>query len=336
LFGAASLARRTPEEMARAREWFEESIRQDQRNAYAFSGLSKYYSLAEIYRYQTGARDYQAAGLALAFARRAIELEPNLADGYSARSILTRRSFAPNSVVESDCLRAMELEPGAAEGLAWCAPLLRLQGEDDQGLRAAHRAIAMDPQSPGRRVTLALIALATGDHAVAATQARMAWQLEHQMMLPRALEAWALLLSGNAAECTTRELGPHEVIRATCLQEMGLAEQASAIVDSVRQALETRTLADSVYTEVNPMGDLAVHYAWMGDSSESLRWLERVYNLSPMGMDQKILASDLFDRVREDDEFSEGLSRIQSGIWERVQAAAETAYQGQFRRRDRP
>jgi tRNA A-37 threonylcarbamoyl transferase component Bud32/tetratricopeptide (TPR) repeat protein/TolB-like protein len=333
LVGANLLGRRTPAEMRRARESFELALQQDPRNAYALSGLSKYYALADVYRYRTGAEGYQTAGLAYAYARRAIELEPNLADGYTARSLMARRSFAPTSQVAKDCERAMELEPGGAESLAWCAQTLRLEGDDDQGFRAAEKAINMDPQNAGRRMSLAYIALAVGDFPRAGFEANLAWQLEPDMMAPRAVEAWALLLAGKPGDCASRELGPHAVLRATCLHEMGRQQEAAAIVDSVRSAVESGTVEDEVFNEVVRTGDLAIHYAWLGDQAESLRWLRRSYQLSPSGVDTRVLSSALFDKVRQVDGFEEELEEIQSGIWGRVEAAGAAAYRERFVRR---
>jgi hypothetical protein len=322
--------------LTRARAAFEDALTRDPDYAFAFSGLSKYYSLVEAYRYRIDTDGYGAAGHALALARRALDLEPNLADAFSARVLIARRSFAPVEVAAADCRRAIELEPGAADGLSWCAATLRQQGESDLGFRAAEQAVKMDPQNAGRRVALAYITLALGDFDRTATEARMAWQLEPELMLPRALEGWAHLLDGAPERCVEMELGPHAVVRATCLHEMGRAEESVAIVDSVRIAVDGGNLPSDDFSEVIRTGDLSVYYAWVGEAGESLRWLERSYQLSPSGVESRVFASKLFDRVREDPSFLRAAERIQSEIWDRVQAAGEVTYAELIRGRNRP
>jgi hypothetical protein len=113
---------------------------------------------------------------------------------------------------------------------------------------------------------------------------------------------------------------------------MGRVEEAAAIVDSVRAALETGTIEDEVFNEVVRLSDLAVHYAWLGDPAESLRWLERAYQRSPSGVDTRVLDSPLFDRVRHLGGFEQRVERIQSRVWGRVREAAAAAYTERFGR----
>jgi hypothetical protein len=194
----------------------------------------------------------------------------------------------------------------------------------------------MDPQNAGRRVALAYITLALGDFERTAEEARMAWQLEPELMLPRALEAWAHLLNGDPQRCAELELGPHTVVRATCLHEMGRVQESEAIVDSVSTALEGGSIPVDNFGEVLRAGDLAVYYAWAGDAGESLTWLDRAYQLSPSGVESRVFASRLFDKAREDPTFVRAVERIHAQIWDRVQRAGEDAYGDLVRGQGRP
>ncbi len=149
-------------------------------------------------------------------------------------------------------------------------------------------------------------------------------------MLPREIEARALLLAGDAERCARLDLGPHAVARATCLYELGRRQEAKTIVDSVVTALNTGTLVDTVFSEVARVGDLAVHYAWLGDPAQSHVWLKRAYELSPTGVEARELTSALFDRVREDRTFRREVERIQAETWEKVRAAGQAAYEKRF------
>jgi len=325
LIGRTWLGRRTPEGLYRARAAFSEALALDPANAQAYAGLSVVYALSLAYRYQIGVDGYDAAGLALAAANRAIELDPNLAGGYSARGYLASRSSAPVSLVASDCRKAIDLEPSAADVLSWCARVLSRSGAIETAFKVSEQAIALDPQNAGRRLALAYDALALGRYDRAAREAHLAGQLEADLMLPRAIEARAHLLAGRAERCAAMELGPHAAIRATCLYELGHRTEAKAIVDSLESALAGGRLSDPVYTEVIRAEDLATYYAWAGDPMRSLEWVRRAYELSPSGVEPRVLESALFDRVREDPAFAREIELIRREIWNRVVLASERA-----------
>ena len=326
LIGRASLGRRTAAGLARARTAFRAALALDSAYADAYAGLSSVYALSLAYRYRIGVDGdgYRSAGLALAMANRAIELDPDLASGYTARGYLASRCFAPVAQVASDCRHAIDLEPGAADVLSWCARVLNQRGDFDAAFQASEQAIAVDPQNAGRRLALAYDALAGGRYDRAAAEAHLAGELEPELMLPRAIEARAHLLAGRAQRCAAMELGPHAALRATCLHEMGEREAASAIVDSLAAAVVAGTLRDTVFTDVLRAEDLATYYAWIGDPIASLEWVRRAYNLSPSGVEPRVLESPLFDRVRADERFRDEVERIRAGIWDRVRRASET------------
>ena len=52
-------------------------------------------------------------------------------------------------------------------------------------------------------------------------QLQSATTLEPRIFRSRAIEARALLLSGNPQRCANLALGPHRVLRATCLKIAG-------------------------------------------------------------------------------------------------------------------
>lgn len=208
--------------------------------------------------------------------------------------------------------------------LSWCARVLSQRGDVEAAFRASRQAIALDPQNAGRRLALAYDALALQRYDRAAAEAHLAGALEPELMLPRAIEARAHLLAGRADRCAAMELGPHAGLRATCLYDLGQRAEASAIVDSLIAGLAARALYDTVYTAVIRAEDLAVYYAWAGDPAESLSWVRRAYDLSPSGVEPRVLESALFDRVREDPRFSREVEGIRAGIWDRVRRESET------------
>jgi len=318
LIGRAWLGRRTAEGLERAHVAFNEALEIDSAYADAYAGLSNVYALSLAYRYRNGDDGYRTAGLALAMANRAIALDPNLAGGYTARGYLASRSFAPVSEVASDCRKAIDLEPSAADVLSWCARVLARQGEIDAAFQVSERAIALDPQNAGRRLALAYDALALGRYDRSIREAHMAGELEPGLMLARAIEARSHLLAGQAGRCAAMDLGPHAGIRAMCLHALGREDEASAIIDSLEAALAADAPLDSIFTDVIPAEDLATYYAWVGNAERSLEWVRRAYELSPSGVEPRVIESAFFERVREDPRFRREVEQVRAVIWERV------------------
>ncbi len=326
LAGSRLLNTRTRDGLLRAIDAFRTAIGFDSTFALAYAGLSSAYALSVTYRYEIGVDAYAASALALRAAEEAIRLDPELAEAYAARGYMSSIALAPAQLVLEDFTRAQELQPNAPNVSAWLANLLIREGYYDQALAQAQRAVELDPLSPPRRTGLAYEALRARDYGLAIEQARAAQALEAGVILPRSIQALALLLSGRAQECAALDLGPHAGLRAMCLHALGRVDEASAIADSLGTALLAGDRLQPDYTNVIPAGDLAAYYSFIGVPRRSIPWIYRVYALSPSGIDARVLESGVFDTLLADGELRREVSEIRDRIWARVEdelAAAE-------------
>jgi len=317
--GNRLLNTRTREGLIRSLVAFREAIDADSTFAPAFAGLSSAYALSITYRYDLGMDAYSAAGFALKAASEAIRLDPNLAEGYAARGYIASLSLAPAHLVHQDFAKALELQPNAPNVAAWYANLLIREGYYDQALAEAQRAVDLDPLSPARRTGLAFEALRARDYRLAVDQARAAVSLEAGVVLPRSIQALALLLSGRAEECLDLDLGPHAGIRALCLHALGRVGQAVTVADSLRAVLLSGGLTSSGFTNVVAAGDLAAFLAWTGEPERAMPWIHRAYALSPSGVDSRVLESGVFDRLLANGEMRREVASIRERVWPRVQ-----------------
>ena len=325
LLGKHWLGRRTPAGVREAITRFRSAIQLDSASAPAFEGLSTAYMLALFYRYNVGLDGYEIAGRALAAAERAVRLDPSYPPAYAARGYATSRAFGPTRDAARDFNRALELEPNSPQSVAWSSSILLEEGREAEALDVARHAIDFDPFSPARRLTLAYAALPLGLYDVVIEEARRATELEPELTISRALVGRALLLDGRAAECVELEFGPHEGVRAACLWELGRRDEARGIIDSLTAAIRGAGTGDATYTDVTRVEDLACYYAWVGDAQRSVDWLAEAYLRSPLGVEQRVLNSALFDRVRVDRGAARRLDEITSGIWQRVRQASRQA-----------
>ena len=316
--GTHFLARRTPEGFRRAIQLFGAAIGQDSTFARAYAGLSVAYSLSLTYRYAIGMDGYAAAGRALANANRAIALDSTLSSAWAARAYLGAIAGAPIDGVIADFDRARAGNADAANVASWSARVLLGQGRFDDALEQAEMAVSLDPASPSRRIAVALSEFQRGNYNHAIEQASMARDLQTGLTLPLAIAGRARLVSGRAAQCVAMELGPHLGLRALCAGATGDITGAAALIDSVRALLDVRRSGFSDFTAVLAAEDLAIYYAWNGDASAALVWLQNAFRLSPSGVDLQVRESALFDPVRDNQAFAQGLATELANRWARV------------------
>jgi serine/threonine-protein kinase len=320
LRGKRWLGQRTSEGISKAIDSFAEAIELDPAYAPAYADLSSAYALALSYRYEIGMDGYTIAARSLAMAEKSLELDPNLATGYAARGYLGALIDRPAAAVAADFDRAANLQPNAASIPSWRTRSLAELGEIDEALSEAGRAVDLDPLAPGRHIALAELSLQLGNYDDAIAAAKIATTLEPRQIRSRAVEARALLLSGRADECANLSLGPHRVLRATCLDAMGREEDGRAIIADVLSDLRSNSMTQAAagYSLVITYEDLAIDFAWRGDAKKALEWAALAYGKSPVGLEIRVLESGLFDAVRDDPRFAQTIDEIRGGLYDRV------------------
>jgi TolB-like protein/tetratricopeptide (TPR) repeat protein len=320
LLGKHWLGRRTPSGIRRAVQHFQSAVRYDSTSAPAYEGLSTAYILALFYRYEIGLDGYEAARRSLAAAERSVRLDPSYAPGYGALGYVISRAFGPTDEAAHAFIHALELEPNSAQSVAWSGGVLLEQGRVDEALVAIRRAIDLDPFSPARWLSLAYAAFPLGQYDVVIDAAQRASELEPELTISRAMAGRAMLLSGRLDDCAVLELGPHEGVRAACLEALGRHAEALAIIDSIERVVRAGGQAGSVYTDVVRVEDLACYYAWVGDADRAVAWLREAYRLSPLGVERRVLESAIFERLRRDPAVAERIADITSRIWPQVKS----------------
>jgi TolB-like protein/tetratricopeptide (TPR) repeat protein len=312
LAGNAALGQRTPAAMRDAVDSFREAIALEPSSAAALSALSSTYALALYYRYDVGLPPYQLAARSLAAADSAITVDPDVANGYSARGYVRALLRVEIDSAEADFARAEQLAPNAPNGPSWSARILARKGLIDEAFREARRARDLDPLQAGRRTALASLAFQLGIYEISIEESREAYRLEPRLSLATAYEGRALTLTGGSAECLALDFGVYELVRALCLHQLGRLEGARAMVEEAGTRLMSSGIADTDYLPDLVAQDLASYYGLLGDAPEAARWVTEAFKLSPAGVDERLLGSALFDAVRENSDYADALAEAQA------------------------
>lgn len=319
LAGKLALRRRTPEGLAEAIRYFESAIRLDSNHVDALGRLATALALQLSYGYRTTMASYPTAARALVLAQRAVELEPAAGEPIGFRAYIEYLTFAPLDLVKTDFERAISLRTAEADVAGWHALLLLREGKVEESLAESRRALDLDPMSSARHLTYALAALGARRYDLAALEARRARETEPDLRRPGQVEGLALLLLNRAAECAALDLRRYLGVRALCLRGAGRSAEAQAVVDSlVKLVAAPAADPEGRYSDVLPAQEMAIYHAWLGNATETLKYLRLAFERSPVGVDQRIVQSAVFDRVRNSPGFGAELQRMQDSVWPRV------------------
>ena len=143
--GRHYLNRRTESDLNLARDYFETAIKTDQSYAVAHAGLADTYTLLGVYGTLSGT---EAGALAKASARRALQLDPELAEGHTALGYALFTYDWDWVAAERSLRRAADLRPNDSANRHWYATLLMATGRSEAATREIAAARSLDPLSP--------------------------------------------------------------------------------------------------------------------------------------------------------------------------------------------
>lgn len=318
LAGNEALGQRTPAAMREAVARFRQATTLEPGSAAALSALSSAFALSLYYKYDVGLSAYELAARALAAADSAIAVDPNVANGYSARGYVRALLGMEIEGAAADFARAEELAPNAPNGPSWSARILARQGRIDEAVAEAGRARDLDPLQAGRRTALASLGFQLGRYDVTIEEAREAYRLEPRLLLAKAFEARALALTGRGEACDRIDLGVYELVHALCLVDAGREDEAAARVRDAASRLESGSFESGEYLPEVVAQDLASYYGFTGNAPEAARWLRFAFDRSPAGVDERILGSALFAPVADDADFAAAVEEVHQAAIARV------------------
>jgi serine/threonine-protein kinase len=150
LRGKYLLARRG-RHLYQALQLFEEATKKDPKFARAYAGYAMAASVLPLY---TDTPTDSIAPFGLAAGRRAIELDPNLADAHLGVGNMVQTEYKW-SEAESHLRRAIAIEPDNALGHQWLGDMYWITGRASESLPEIRKAIALEPTTVGIRADLA-------------------------------------------------------------------------------------------------------------------------------------------------------------------------------------
>ncbi len=195
LRGRQHWARRTEADLERALASFQKALDADPGYARAWAGIAETW---DVFGYSELRPVPEAYEKAKAAARRALALDPDLAD---AHAVLAHATMLTGDVSEAEkgFLRALELDANSVNALHWYSHLLMRQKRWDESLALSKRLLELDALGYWN-VHLGHHYVAKGDRALALVQFRRAVDLDRNSAAARGELGRVLLGDGRLDE----------------------------------------------------------------------------------------------------------------------------------------
>jgi TolB-like protein/cytochrome c-type biogenesis protein CcmH/NrfG len=235
---------------------------------------------------------------------RALELEPDLAAGHSARSLYLTDELRYEEA-EEEALRALELNPGSAEEHRRYARLLLQLDRLDESVMQARRAVELDPLSIQARASLGDALWWAGDWEGTVTESRRLIEMAPNLAYAYYNLGYGHAMQGQDDEAIEAFSRAVQLDPADPLNQLGLAWAWARIDqrDSALAALEGVPLEGSLIKEIaivyGELGDLDTAYEYLYQAAEedpgSIGTLRTDHSADPLKADPRY--PDLLARV---------------------------------------
>lgn len=286
LQGRYFLNRRSPDGMKKAIGFFQQAIARDPNCAPAHSGIAEFFAILGAYDQLHPASAFPQA---IAAARRAIAIDPLMADAHSVLGFAVSVYEWDWSAAEDAHRRAIELSPGSAYSRLWYALSLRCVGRIDADIEQVERARELDPLSIIINTHLATAYYANREYDRAAARLDEVIELDPSVAVSHAWLALVQSRAGNHQVAVTgarraaelgrgHEMFPIEILAVSCACA-GMDAEAESALEEMRVMETTRFV--SPYFQ-------GLVYLGLGQEEEALRCVERAAEIRdswiPLGL----------------------------------------------------
>jgi adenylate cyclase len=304
--------RRNTASLRKAGDYFQQAIDLDPNYALAYGGLADVHSLLPLY---AGTAPKDDVPKALAAARKAVELDSNLAEAHTSlgNALLFNAQL---KLAEQEFRRALELNPNYATAHQWLAECLQGQGRFPESLAENERAHELDPLSLIINASYASSLGGVGRYDDAIKQAHKALDLDPELVPGHEILGQTCEEQGKLDEAITEYHKANEITATPA----NFAMLAHAYAKTGRVA-ETRKILDKLtdlsaqqYVGAYP---LAIVHLALGEKDEALRLLEQSLverDILLQGLFGSIKIDKRLDPLRNDPRFQKLVERFDAGI----------------------
>jgi len=282
------------EDCGKAIGYYEEAIRLDPRYALAYARLAiAARNMVIVFGGHPTKEREELIAKSRASAKRALELDPSLAEAHSAQGVILRDFDLRFGEAEGELRRAVDLEPQNPAVASNLAALLSALGRLDEGVALGQRTIELEPLRVAFHRNLALYLTALGRYDEAEAAVRKAIELQPQSSQNHFYLAMIQILRGEpgaAVELAKQETDPFWRTYGLALAYFANGDRAEA--DAALQKLIDENADESG-------SQIAQVYALRKEPEKMFEWLEHAWATHDGGVGE--ILSNPFLRAYKDD-----------------------------------
>jgi len=303
LLGRYHFAKFTRAGWTNAIHYFEQALQIDPAYTLAYCGL------ADTYGWAGGQTlpGREAWAKEMEFARKALALDPNLAEAHLSMGTALYSVLGPHAS-KKELDRAVELNPNLALAYDQYGWTFAEIGRFDDAIAAEKKALELDPLNTFLNTNLAFFLYWARRYEEATAQIRKTLELDPNNAFAHSILGWCLIGKGNKTEARA------EFQRATTLDDLPwyVSSLGYACAVSGDRAKAEQILQDleelSKQRYVSPANRAAV-YLGLGEKEKALDWLEKAYeDRDPIFW--WIDGDQLYDSVRNEPRFQALVQKI--------------------------
>jgi serine/threonine protein kinase/Tfp pilus assembly protein PilF len=252
----------------KAKECFQGAIDIDPLHSQAWAGLSRVYQDEAGHGWTNSTEGFDRARAAV---RRALEIEPNLAEGHMLQGLIHMSYDWDWKGALAAIKRALELAPGKASVLRTAAHLASNLNQLDEAIGLMRQAVVLDPLSSAAFHSLGIYCYSADRLEEASGALETALELNSNQIglwFDYARVKLAQGLKNEAIDIAGREV--FEPFRLLALSVVHHARGNAQSADSALQELIEKYSEDGAY-------QIAEAFAFRSQSDQAFEWLERAY-----------------------------------------------------------
>ncbi|MBI4664716.1 MAG: tetratricopeptide repeat protein, partial [Verrucomicrobia bacterium] len=260
------------ESLHKAIDEFNQAVAKDPNFALGYAGLADTYAVLSYY---ADVPPQESFPLGLKAARRAIEIDPSLAEPHAALAWIKGVYEWDWAGSEREFREAIRLNPDWPTAHAWFGLILTGRGRYQEGRQQTSEALRLAPHSPLMNALHGLTLYLAHDFEATERQLKVALDLEPNYAFARELYGGAMFQQGRVADAIAELREASRLGGGTAALKGGLGRacamggeraEAEKILEELKQ-LATTNLAVGHY--------IAVIYMGLGDKPQAMEWLEK-------------------------------------------------------------
>jgi len=260
--------KRNAEAVQTGLKYFEQAIREDPKYAPAYAGVADSYIVLADLEARPSA---QSLVKAKAAATKALQIDPNLAEGHASLGSVYSFDYSTLRESEREFKLALQLNPNYATALHWYAMDLVIEGRLDEALAMSQRARELDPLSLIINSYAGLVLYLKRDYGKSIEQLRNTLELDPNFDAAHDFLARALLQAGDLQAGILEAKKSVEISKGVP-DTVSILAYAEAVDGKKADALDILNGLKSSRGFLPP--EAAFVYARLGDKDAAFRVLE--------------------------------------------------------------